>query len=144
MSDQMPNDLREEYRAAFEYCDKNRHGKLDAKEFKLLLKLIGEDASDNEISGQLSGGSITFDQFIQVRQQKWTAQHSGEVLTHAFQVLDRYGEGSIDAEELKYLLTNVGEVLTGPEADDLIKESGTSSGAIPYNTLIENLLKKKA
>ena len=45
-----------------------------------------------------------------------------EELEKAFSMFDRDGDGFIDANELRRLLTNLGEKLTEDEVDEMIRE----------------------
>ena len=46
-----------------------------------------------------------------------------ERLDNAFNVFDKNGDGSINREELRLVLTNIGDTLTNAEVDSMFKEA---------------------
>ena len=44
------------------------------------------------------------------------------LILQAFRMFDKDGDGFIDANELRHLLTNLGEKLTETEVDEMIRE----------------------
>ena len=63
-------------------------------------------------------------------------------MIQAFQVFDDKNDGTIDAAELRFMLTRLGECLQFGEAQELIKEAGVDeNGRIHYADYIKNLNK---
>ena len=46
-----------------------------------------------------------------------------EEIREAFRVFDKDGNGHISAQELRHIMTNLGEKLTDEEVDEMIKEA---------------------
>lgn len=62
---------------------------------------------------------------------------------HCFQVFDKDQRGFIEAKELRHVLTNIGEKLSGGEMDDMIKEADPDNdGKIQYEEFVRVLLAK--
>ena len=74
---------------------------------------------------------------------KRSKQQSGDVIKHAFRVLDRFGNGTVDVEELKYLLTTYGEKLSQSEVNEMCQEGGASGANLNYNQLVDTMQRKK-
>lgn len=59
------------------------------------------------------------------------------------QVFDKDQRGFIEAKELRHVLTNIGEKLSGSEMDDMIKEADPDKdGRIQYEEFVRLLLQK--
>lgn len=57
------------------------------------------------------------------------------------QVFDKDQRGFIEAKELRHVLTNIGEKLSGPEMEDMIKEADPDNdGKIQYEEFVRLLL----
>ena len=55
-------------------------------------------------------------------------------ITDAFKIFDKNGDGFINAQELRQVMTNLGEHLTEKELEDMMKEADTDGdGLINYN-----------
>eukprot|EP01089_Gocevia_fonbrunei_P000495 TRINITY_DN10514_c0_g1_i1.p1 TRINITY_DN10514_c0_g1~~TRINITY_DN10514_c0_g1_i1.p1 ORF type:complete len:139 (+),score=38.16 TRINITY_DN10514_c0_g1_i1:49-465(+) len=137
MSDQLSQDQIQEYKDVFNYFDKGKKGSLESEDFKLMMRALGEE--DFSLAG---GGSVDFNRFLANRQEKWAKQQSGDIVKHAFGILDRNGDGTVYVEDLKYLLTSQGEPLTQQEVNTMISEAGGGQ-YIDYRALVDLWQKKK-
>jgi calmodulin len=64
-------------------------------------------------------------------------------LSHSPQVFDKDQRGFIEAKELRHVLTNIGEKLSAPEMEDMIKEADPDNdGRIQYEEFVRMLLAK--
>mmetsp|Transcript_57876 Transcript_57876/g.87266 ORF Transcript_57876/g.87266 Transcript_57876/m.87266 type:complete len:82 (-) Transcript_57876:285-530(-) len=59
----------------------------------------------------------------------------------AFSTFDNGNTGSIDAEELRRVLTSMGDKMTDKEVDSLIKDAGGGS-SVDYKKFVKELNKK--
>jgi calmodulin len=55
--------------------------------------------------------------------RKMKAQDSKSEIIEAFKVFDKDGSGKISAEELRSIMTDLGEKLTDEEVDEMIREA---------------------
>lgn len=61
---------------------------------------------------------------------------SNLIVTSAFRVFDRNGDGFISASELRHVMTNLGEKLTDEEVEDMIREADLDGdGLVNYEGL---------
>ena len=57
-----------------------------------------------------------------------------EEITNAFKIFDKNGDGFINGQELRQVMTSLDENLTDKELDDMMKEADTDGdGLINYN-----------
>ena len=62
-------------------------------------------------------------------------------IKEAFKIFDRDGNGYIDAKELKHVVTRMGHVLTGEEADEFMREADLNGdGKLDYNEFVRMML----
>jgi len=123
--------------AVFGHFDKDNSGRLGKKELQMLLLSMGEETDPGQM---MSGESIDFNTFLQIRQDKWAKEQSGEEVKAAFQVFDAMGSGTISAEDLKRIMTTMGEKLTPQEADEMVRDAG--GGQIDYSSFVDKMKRK--
>merc|ERR1712137_1423602 len=114
-------------------------GKLSKKDLGMLMLAMGEETDPKTM---MTGDTIDFNTFLQIRQDKWAKEQSGEEVKAAFQVFDAAGTGVISAEDLKRIMTTMGtEQLTAQEADQMVRDAG-GSGNIDYNAFVDKMKRK--
>ena len=60
----------------------------------------------------------------------------------AFEVLDKEGEGCVSIDDLKHLLTRLGDKLTIENFNEMISDIDTSDGNIDYRELVRIMMSK--
>ncbi|KAL6078810.1 Calcium-binding protein 8 [Balamuthia mandrillaris] len=140
--DQLSPEQKQELREVFNFFDKENKGSLTTKEFTVLMRAVGEDLNESQVSGMCPGGSITYDAFERNRAEKWAAQQAGDVVKHAFRVLDREGNGYVTAYDLRRLLTSLGQPLSPAEVEELIRDAGGGE-QINYSEFVDKMMRKK-
>lgn len=59
----------------------------------------------------------------------------------AFRVFDKDGSGKISTQELRHIMTSVGEKLTEAEADEMMKQADPgSTGTVDYVAFVKRLV----
>ena len=85
----------------------------------------------------LDGGTVDLQKLVMLVSQKVTnpSTERSDDLRDMFRLYDKEGKGTIKIQEMRHLLTTVGEKLTEDEADELLKISGaTSNGLVNYES----------
>ena len=64
-------------------------------------------------------------------------------IRQAFKIFDKDGSGTVNAAELRHVMTNLGEALTEEEVDDLLAGADIDGqGQLNYEDFIASLLRK--
>lgn len=114
---------------AFQLFDRNSDLKIDQAEFAFVIRAIGYNPTESQIRETLQeydknkDGVIDFHEFVAMSRNftGCSKDKLEENLRQAFRIFDRDGNGFVSAEELRYVVTKVGDVLTEAEADELIR-----------------------
>ena len=68
---------------------------------------------------------------------------SEEEIIAAFRVFDKDGNGFISAQELRHVMTSLGEKLSDDEADEMIREADLNNdGQIDYQEFVKMMTTK--
>jgi calmodulin len=68
---------------------------------------------------------------------------SEDEILEAFKLFDKDGNGFISAAELRHVMTNLGEVITDEEVDELIREADIDGdGQINYEEFAKVMMAK--
>lgn len=132
-------------RTAFDIFDKNNNNEIDQDEFGSLIRAIGFNPSNREIEETLKkfdkngDGVIDFQEFISMAKhfEGCSRDDMEQTLRQAFRVFDRDGNGYISVDELRYVVTTFGEILTEQEAEELIAMFDTNrDGKLEYEEFV--------
>ncbi|XP_067140174.1 calmodulin-like [Centruroides vittatus] len=129
---------------AFSLFDKDGTGRLSCTEFGTLIRSLGYNPSEdqlNAIADELSErgiDTIDFSTFLHLINKHMKDTFNKKDILDAFKILDRYGTGFINADELRYILTTQGEKLTNEEVDELFQEVKIDDeGRIVYDEFVK-------
>ena len=90
----------------------------------------------NEVDGD-GNGTIDFEEFLIMMSKKMKENDSEEELMEAFKVFDNDGNGFINIDELRQVMTNLGERLSEEEVEMMIKEADIDGdGLVNYEEFI--------
>lgn len=83
---------------------------------KSLKQMINEVDADGS-------GTIDFAEFLTLMARKMRAQDAKSEILEAFKVFDKDGSGKISADELRSIMTDLGEKLSDDEVAEMIREA---------------------
>ena len=149
MADENPSDERiAECKEIFDTFDRDRDGTISVKEIGDVLRAMGGTPSTQEINELISNfghdsGNIKFEAFLEIYDKKMKNIDSDEDLISAFKAFDKDSDGVIPCDELKLIMTTLGEKISPLKADEMLKEADFhGNGKINYYELIEYLTAK--
>jgi len=149
MAENLSDEKIAEFRAAFEIFDKDRDGKISKKELGTVMRNLGQNPTEVELTEMINevdidgNGTIDFREFLGLMVRKMRETDIDEELFEAFKIFDKDGNGYITNHELKNVMTNMGEYLTSEEIDELVKEADLDGdGMINYEEFIKLMMSK--
>ena len=114
---------------AFCLYDKDRDGFIDANELAICMRSLGQSPTQAEIVDMANeidadgDGMIDFYEFVMLMSRQMRDVDSKEAIVEAFKIFDLDGDGFITHDELRHMMTGMGEKLTHSEVDEIIKQA---------------------
>jgi calmodulin len=149
MTEHLTEDKIAEFKEAFEIFDKDRDGFITIKELGEIMKNLGQSPTDAELQDMINevdidgNGNIDFKEFLGLMARKMRDTDTEEELIEAFKVFDRDSNGLISAQELKHVMTSLGEKITDEEVDEMIREADIDGdGYINYEEFVRMIINK--
>merc|ERR1712151_140585 len=118
MADQLTEEQIAEFKEAFSLFDKDGDGTITTKELGTVMRSLGQNPTEAELQDMVNevdadgNGTLDFPEFLSLQARKMKDTDTEEELIEAFKVFDRDGSGFINADELRHVMTNLGEKLT--------------------------------
>jgi calmodulin len=138
-----------QFKEVFALFDTNRDGQISNKEIGFVMRLLGQNPSDSELQDMIdevdsdNSGKIDFPEFLTLMARKMKEMDPEEEYGEAFKVFDRDSTGFISADELRQVMSSLGENLTEDEIDELIRGADRdNSGRINYNEFVQLLMQQ--
>jgi calmodulin len=142
-SDEMKRELRE----AFEvFLVDESDNSIPASNLGVIARSMYLNPTEAELSAATSrfggeSGRVSFEQFLECFAGWVNTRLSSQDIVEAFQVFDTDNTGYIHADELKRLLTTLGERMSQEEADELLGDADVDNeGRINYREFAERLM----
>eukprot|EP00250_Pteridium_aquilinum_P035583 c9686_g1_i1 orf=71-520(+) len=149
MADGLNAEQIQEFKEAFDLFDKKRDGSIASKDLGTVMRSLGQNPTEAELQDMTKEvdpdgkGTIDFGAFLPLMARKMKDTDSEEELKEAFKVFDKDRNGYISAQELRHVMTNLGEKLTDEEVDEMIREAGIDpEGQVNYDEFVKMLLSK--
>ena len=124
--------------------DKDGDGTITTKELGTVMKTLGQNATDAELSDMINevdadgSGTIDFQEFLVLMARKMKDADNEEELLEPFKVFDKDNKGYITANELKDVLKALGEKFGDDEVEDMIKDGDNSiDGRLDYEEFVK-------
>ena len=145
--DNLTDEQISEFKEAFNLYDKDGDGTITIFELGSIMRSLGHTPSDSELQDLIDeidndkNGSIDFSEFVTMMSKKSNHVNSESELIEAFKVFDKDGNGFITSQELRHVMTNLGEKITEKEADEMIKEADLDGdGRIDYEEFVKMMI----
>ncbi|KAF9948532.1 hypothetical protein BGZ72_009581 [Mortierella alpina] len=140
-----PEIQTKELKEAFNLYDRKGTGSIPSSDLGSLLRAIKQNPSEAEIKELIaqSEPTLSFDAFskIALRPDGFKPAATAEQMVEGFKVFDPQDNGTISEDELRRVLTTMGEALSTQEVDELLREAKIEkNGMISYEDFVRNLL----
>lgn len=114
----------------------------------MIIRACGENPTEARINeivrrSNENDGTVSFEEFLEIIQEMRTKEKrlTASDIESAFKVFDTANSGSIHPDELRKVLTTLGEKLSQEEVDELLLMTETSpDGLINYSDLAKKLI----
>ncbi|KAK3584643.1 hypothetical protein CHS0354_003930 [Potamilus streckersoni] len=117
----------QEMQEAFSLFDKNGDGKICANELKSVMRALGQNPSEKNITEMMAkvdkdnNGSVDYDEYCELIRGFCKPPETVEIeLREAFRHFDKDRNGSLDAKELKGALMSLGDPLAEEDINELL------------------------
>lgn len=149
----MANALTEEqiaeFKEAFSLFDKDCSGVITTKELGTVMRSFGTptESEFKRIVDRIDAngdGTIDFPKFLEIMMIRMedTADSEEEIL-EAFKIFDKNGNGFISADEIRHIVTNLGDKLIDEDFDEIIsKVEIDNDGNFNYTDFVKLMLSK--
>jgi len=107
------------------------------------MRALGENPTQAEVAEiikEVGGGSVDFNGFKNLMYKHHKDVDAEKEMRDAFKVFDRDGKGEVSTQELRAVLTSMGEKLTEEEVDPIIRQTD-KGGKITLDDFINALLR---
>ncbi|XP_056022814.1 uncharacterized protein LOC125649260 isoform X2 [Ostrea edulis] len=137
--------LTVEAQSVFNDFDRDKNGKIDDSELGTALRMLGLNPTKKEIDDMMQevdndgNGTIEFEEFLAfIKRSYKKPDEIKHDLKKAFRVFDINGDGFITREELREVLTKMGETLTDHEVDEMMENADKNGdGKIDYDEYVD-------
>mmetsp|Transcript_25042 Transcript_25042/g.70092 ORF Transcript_25042/g.70092 Transcript_25042/m.70092 type:complete len:148 (+) Transcript_25042:116-559(+) len=133
-----------DYKEAFGYYDRDHDGKIPTSDLGVVMRSLGKCVTERqlrEVSKNFETGYVDFAEFVVLMQTIPNIVDTSEQIVECFQAFDRKKTGYITVEQLREVLTTLGEELSTGEVDNLIdRYCAVEEGRIEYESLAHKLV----
>ena len=125
----------EEFKEAFNMIDQNGDGFIDKEDLHDMLASLGKNPTDEYLEEMMNEapGAINFTMFLTLFGEKLQGTDPEDVIKNAFGCFDDENSGKIHEDQLRELLTTMGDRFTDEEVDELFREAPIKDGMFDYN-----------
>lgn len=115
----------QEFKEAFNMIDQNRDGFIDKEDLHDMLASLGKNPDDPYLDSMMNEapGPINFTMFLTLFGERLQGTDPEDVIKNSFACFDEENKGFIPEEQLRELLTTIGDRFSDEDVDDLLKEA---------------------
>ena len=149
----IPEEEIEEYRLAFDMVDKDGSGCINVKEFKKMLKNLGQKMTTEEVEELIhkydtdKSGEIDFNEYISYMKKIKIREEvlEDDIVIRAFQSFDVDKDNVISIQEFRHILCDLGNSrFTHEECDEIFKRADLDNdGVLNYREFVAYWRNKK-
>lgn len=119
----IPEEKIGDFRECFDWFDKDGDGKIQGADLSTAVRVMGQYWTFGELR-QLAieyppSRAVSFEEFLLICSRKYGITVDRSSIDKAFDVFDRNRSGEVLIDDLKHVLTSVGEKLTIEEFEEL-------------------------
>ncbi|XP_052097729.1 calmodulin-A-like [Mytilus californianus] len=126
-----------EFRETFKFFDKDGDGTISVNEIRTVMRSIGQNPTEADVEAILTrydgdgNGKLDFNEFLGMIVDKLNNPETE--LLNAFKLFDKDGNGFVNVDELKYIVTHLGDQLTDEEVQEMFDEADLNNdGQLNY------------
>ncbi len=141
------NEREKELKEYFEMFDRDKDGSINEKELGNILRSLGHDPTDQDLSEMInevdnnSDSKIEFDEFCKIMNNKLKQNDAEQELIEAFKIFDRDGKGLISENEFKHIMLSLGEKISEEELEEMMKKADPEKkGFVNYKQFAKVIL----
>jgi len=125
----VPVEVQEqEYRLLFDYFDNDHSGFIEIKELGNLMRALGHNPTDQDLADLINKVDVNNDKKIDFKEFKTLMNErkadSTDItdieIIEAFRTFDKEGNGFLSRNDLKHIMTSLGEPISDKDADEIL------------------------
>jgi len=118
-------DQIQEFKEAFNFMDQNRDGFIDKDDLNDMFASLGKTHPDQYLEDMLNQapGAMNFTMFLTMFGEKLQGTDPEDVIINSFGCFDDENLGMIHEDQLRELLTTMGDRFTKEQVDDIFSEA---------------------
>jgi myosin light chain 6 len=143
-------DQIQDFREAFQLFDRSGDEKIKLSQAGDVFRALGQNPTNAEVIKVLNNPkaedmnvkTLTFDEFLPMLATITRNQDPGSYddFVEGLRVFDKEGNGTVNAAELRHVLTTLGEKLSEDEVEQLLTGHEDNNGQINYEDFIKIIL----
>lgn len=143
-------DQIQDFREAFQLFDRSGDEKIKLSQAGDVFRALGQNPTNAEVVKVLNNPkaedmnvkTLTFDEFLPMLATITRNQDPGSYddFVEGLRVFDKEGNGTVNAAELRHVLTTLGEKLSEDEVEQLLTGHEDNNGQINYEDFIKIIL----
>ncbi|XP_060577951.1 calmodulin-alpha-like [Ruditapes philippinarum] len=149
MADKLTEQEIAEFKEAFHLFDKDGSGTISTKELGIAMNSLGKTTTEAELQQIIAqvdvdgNGEIDFDEYLTMMANMMSYKGSADQIREAFKVFDKEQKGYLTCDELRHIMTNLGERLEDEEVDEMLSiVDADGNGLIDYEEFTQMLAQK--